>query len=39
MIDGRKEQLPLPEAVTHIFEDCRMVLPEIQALFGFQTGV
>jgi hypothetical protein len=36
MGDGRRERLPLPEAVTHILEECRMVLPGIQALFGFQ---
>lgn len=32
----RREELPLPEAVTHLLEECRMVLPGIQALFGFQ---
>ena len=31
-----KEVLTLPEAVTHLLEECRMVLPGIQALFGFQ---
>jgi len=31
-----KEILPLSEAVTHLLEECRMVLPGIQALFGFQ---
>ena len=31
-----KEALPLSEAVTHLLEECRMVLPGIQALFGFQ---
>ena len=31
-----KEMLPLSEAVTHLLEECRMVLPGIQALFGFQ---
>ena len=31
-----KEELPLPEAITHLLEECRMVLPGIQALFGFQ---
>jgi hypothetical protein len=30
------EPLTLQEAVTHVFEECRMVLPGIQALFGFQ---
>jgi uncharacterized protein DUF6328 len=32
----RREQLPLAEAVTHLLEECRMVLPGLQALFGFQ---
>jgi uncharacterized membrane protein len=31
-----KETLSLSEAVTHLLEECRMVLPGIQALFGFQ---
>jgi hypothetical protein len=31
-----KETLPLSEAVTHLLEECRMVLPGMQALFGFQ---
>src|SRR5206468_2679741 len=31
-----REALPLSEAVTHLLEECRMVLPGIQALFGFQ---
>src|SRR5712675_479475 len=31
-----KETLPLSEAVTHVLDECRMVLPGIQALFGFQ---
>jgi hypothetical protein len=39
MEDRRKEVLPLPEAVTHLLEECRMVLPGIQALFGFQLIV
>jgi hypothetical protein len=26
----------LPDIVTHLLEECRMVLPGIQALFGFQ---
>jgi uncharacterized membrane protein (DUF485 family) len=30
------QKLPLSEAVTHLLEECRMVLPGIQALFGFQ---
>ena len=33
---GSKETLPLSEAVTLLLEECRMVLPGIQALFGFQ---
>jgi small-conductance mechanosensitive channel len=33
------EQIPLSEAVTHLLEECRMVLPGIQALFGFQLIV
>jgi hypothetical protein len=32
----RKEPLRLPEAANHLLEECRMVLPGIQALFGFQ---
>jgi hypothetical protein len=31
-----KEQLSLDSATRHILEECRMVLPGIQALFGFQ---
>jgi uncharacterized membrane protein len=31
-----KETLTLSEAITHLLEECRMVLPGIQALFGFQ---
>src|SRR2546430_17174050 len=36
MASRSKEILPLSEAVTHLLEECRMVLPGIQALFGFQ---
>ena len=32
----RCEKLSLPEATSHLLEECRMVLPGIQALFGFQ---
>jgi hypothetical protein len=32
----RREELSLAEAVTHLLEECRMVLPGVQALFGFQ---
>ena len=35
----RVEKIPLSEAVTHLLEECRMVLPGIQALFGFQLIV
>src|SRR5206468_924964 len=31
-----KEMLSLSKAITHLLEECRMVLPGIQALFGFQ---
>src|SRR5712675_855906 len=34
-----KETIPLSEAVTHLLEECRMVLPGIQALVGFQLIV
>lgn len=30
------ETLSLSDAVTHLLEECRMVLPGVQALFGFQ---
>jgi hypothetical protein len=30
------EQLKLTDAARYVFEECRMVLPGIQALFGFQ---
>ena len=33
---GRKETLKLDSAAGHLLEECRMVLPGIQALFGFQ---
>src|SRR6476659_6161021 len=32
----QKEQLSLDSAARHILEECRMVLPGIQTLFGFQ---
>jgi Family of unknown function (DUF6328) len=31
-----REKLSLDSAVRHLLEECRMVLPGIQALFGFQ---
>ena len=34
--EGRKEEVKLDSAATHLLEECRMVLPGIQALFGFQ---
>ncbi|HEV7681634.1 MAG TPA: DUF6328 family protein [Pyrinomonadaceae bacterium] len=39
MKNEKVEKLPLSEAVTHLLEECRMVLPGIQALFGFQLIV
>ncbi|MDB6110702.1 MAG: hypothetical protein JWR69_2452 [Pedosphaera sp.] len=32
----QREDLPLSKAALYILEECRMVLPGIQALFGFQ---
>jgi hypothetical protein len=32
----QSEELSLSQAVTHLLEECRMVLPGMQALFGFQ---
>jgi uncharacterized protein DUF6328 len=34
--DNETERLPLEKAVLFLLEECRMVLPGIQALFGFQ---
>lgn len=31
-----QQSIDLAEAATHLLEECRMVLPGIQALFGFQ---
>jgi Family of unknown function (DUF6328) len=33
---GRREEVTLDSAAAHLLEECRMVLPGIQALFGFQ---
>lgn len=33
---GKKEDISLDAAAGHLLEECRMVLPGIQALFGFQ---
>ena len=34
--DDQKEQLPLSKSGEFLLDECRMVLPGIQALFGFQ---
>jgi hypothetical protein len=31
-----RQELPLPKAMDNLIEECRMLLPGIQALFGFQ---
>ncbi len=36
MSDQDREELPLSKAALYLLEECRMVLPGIQALFGFQ---
>jgi len=36
MSEQKTETLPLSTAASHLLEECRMVLPGIQALFGFQ---
>jgi hypothetical protein len=33
---GKIEQLSLDSAAKHVLQECRMVIPGIQALFGFQ---
>ena len=33
---GKTEEVRLDSAASHLLEECRMVLPGIQALFGFQ---
>jgi hypothetical protein len=33
---GKKERVSIDSAAGHLLEECRMVLPGIQALFGFQ---
>jgi hypothetical protein len=35
-MEKERESLSLAEATTHLLEECRMVLPGVQALFGFQ---
>src|SRR5690349_10465353 len=34
--EDSKQELPLPKAMDNLIEECRMLLPGIQALFGFQ---
>jgi hypothetical protein len=36
MPSDQTEELSLTDATTHLLEECRMVLPGVQALFGFQ---
>ena len=36
MTSADREELSLNDAATHLLEECRMVLPGMQALFGFQ---
>ena len=33
---GRKQKISLDTAASHLIEECRMVIPGIQALLGFQ---
>jgi hypothetical protein len=35
-MENERETLSLADAGTHLLEECRMVLPGVQALFGFQ---
>jgi len=37
--DNTREKVPLSRAAQYLLEECRMVLPGIQALFGFQLVV
>ena len=34
--EQQREELPLSKAAQYLLEECRMVLPGMQALFGFQ---
>ena len=36
MASSETEDLSLSDAVTHLLEECRMILPGLQALLGFQ---
>ena len=31
-----REDVPLSQGATYLIEECRMVLPGVQAIFGFQ---
>jgi hypothetical protein len=33
---GKREHLELTQAATYLLDECRMVLPGVQAIFGFQ---
>ncbi|MFN2643456.1 MAG: DUF6328 family protein [Burkholderiales bacterium] len=33
---GRKQEISLDTAASYLIEECRMVIPGVQALFGFQ---
>jgi hypothetical protein len=33
---GRRKDIELDTAASHLIEECRMVIPGVQALFGFQ---
>ena len=33
---GRKQEISVDTAAGHLLEECRMVIPGVQALFGFQ---
>jgi hypothetical protein len=37
--ENEREELPLEKAAQYLLDECRMVLPGIQALFGFQLIV
>jgi hypothetical protein len=37
--EGQKQKLSLSEAAQYLLDECRMVLPGIQTLFGFQLIV
>jgi hypothetical protein len=35
-LDGAREELSLDRAATHLLEECRTIVPGVQAVFGFQ---